>query len=1124
AQPTEPAGTASPASTADPTPSPSPEPSPTPSETPTPPPAPLLTAPASPGSATAPSWAFQATGTSATCSLAGPRAQLVEDADCRSPWAPSLTDGDGEYVVRVVAVGPGGASSPATARYLLDTTPPAAPVVEGSEGAKTDPTVSWTFAVPADVTATCTLQRGTTNVSTGLCTSPYVTELPGSGTWRLVVVLADELGNPSDPVAGPDVVLTLADPTPPSVTASPRSPSNGGADRRFTWNISPTAGSQCRFTADDLPLTGHDWAACSETVSLPTAELADGLYRLELRTVRAADGATSTTASSTVELDTRAPDPPAAVSGTSGPGNEPTASWTWAAGPDESECFLSVEGSVPGTWSPCAAGDRWSLPADGRYALWVRLVDPAGNRSTPRTGPLYVLDQVAPAAPALSGPGELGNDAAPSWRWTAGDDSSQCRLTDPAGSEGPWVACTSPYSPTLTRDGSWTVAVRLVDAGRNVSAAASSSYLLDRAAPPAPGVSGPFGVGNTRDVTWTLTGETGATAECQLVLDGVVWHAWHPCERTYVRTLTDGRWLLEARLTDRALNHGPSGVSPTYELDTVAPPAAVVTGPTGPSPGKTIAWKVTLPADTAASCRLLRDATQVLPWARCTGEETVLLGADGTYVWQVQVRDQAGNDSPVADSPGYVLDTAAPAPPVVSGPLGPDDDRAPVLTWSGEAGAAAQCQLSRGTTVVRDWRACSTPRTVDLSKEADGSYVVAVRLVDLAGNTGPAATSPTYVLDTTPPPTPVVTGTSGAAPSPRPSWTWTAPSDATSECRLTAGTTAGPWSACASPYSPTLASEGTWTLAVRLTDTAGNVSQAGTGPPYRYDATAPGAPVITPPASPGRQTAPSWGIAAEEGAAVTCRLVGPEATSAWTSCSTSRTTDLSGRPDGIYRLEAVAADLAGNTGEIGSAQYLLDTAAPPAAVVTPPATPTKDRTPVLSFSSDSGTSATCQLFHGDTAFTPVSCTSPLQLDLTGQPDGAYTVVVRLTDAAGNTSPTSTAAFVLDTTAPAVPLFTVEPATAPDRTPTWEMQHEAGSALLCRLVSPRGTLLVDGACVTPFTPDLTGRSDGTFVLQVRAVDAAGNIGEVASSTYVLDSQAPEPPTVVAPPTPGRDRTP
>lgn len=1002
--------------------------------------APTVTAAASPGNDPAAAWTFTVpAGATAECSLTQPGGSVTPTVTpCSSPWTPTLSGGDGSYTASVVLVDDGGPSTAGTAGYLLDTQAPGQPVVNGSEGRTAQSATSWAFPLPEGTEALCRLDAVGPTGTVGteqLCTSPFERDLP-DGSWQLTVGLRDAAGNRSLAGASPVVTVDTTSPAEPVITAAPVSPNNGSAGRSFTWNWTHAETAECTVTRGSTVL--HPWQTCpGGMLTQSTVELADGPVTLR---VRSSDDLQNRSGEvpSVVVLDTVAPGAPT-ITGTSGSAIVPTAAWSWSqAATDRAQCQLLVDDDPTAGYASCTSGQSWDLAADARYSLRVRLTDAAGNTGGPGTGPSYLLDRVAPAAP---------------------------------------------------------------------------------------GVTGPIGPGNDPTVTWAITGEPGAVATCRLLRGSAVVTGWKACHRSTAQTLTaDGDWVLQAFLTDAAGNTSFTGSSAVYALDTVAPGAPVVSGPTGPSQTASATWTWTGDTTANAFCRLLRDGAVLQAWARCSTSETVRLSGDGRWLWQVELVDPAGNRSGVADSPVYVHDTTAPLAPTVTGPTGPSADRTPVFTVEGEAAATVQCRLLRGTTVVTDWAACSRQHPADLTGQPDGGYVVEARLTDLALNRGPGGGSAPFVLDTIAPTAPVVSGSGGDSPEATPRWTWTGEAGTTARCQLVREGVAGEEVACTSPYSPTLTVEGSWQLRVRLTDVAGNASLAGSGPVYRYDTTAPLPPTVTPPSSPGREPVVSWSFAGETGAAAQCRLRGTEATSAWVPCVSLYVTDLTGRPDGGYVLDVRLTDPAGNTGSSGAAGFVLDRAAPVPAVVSGPTGPAVDRAPSYTFTGEPGATYTCQLAQGATVLSVQACTSPTVLDLAGRPDGSYTLGVRVTDAAGNPSSAITATYVLDSTAPTAPVFSAEPATAPDLTPTWQLTAEAGAALLCRVLGPDGVPVFDGACTSPFTADLTGWPDGAYVLQVRARDQAGNTGVAASSSYLLDTTAPDPVVATAPATPGNTRSP
>ncbi|TAL24689.1 MAG: hypothetical protein EPN99_02550, partial [Frankiales bacterium] len=427
-----------------------------------------------------------------------------------------------------------------------------------------------------------------------------------------------------------------------------------------------------------------------------------------------------------------------------------------------------------------------------------------------------------------------------------------------------------------------------------------------------------------------------------------------------------------------------------------------------------------------------------------------------------------------------------------------------------------------------DWAPCAGSFSTDLTGLPDGGYVLEARATDLAGNVSAVGTAATYVLDTTAPVAVVVTGPTGPSQLRSPAFTWSGEAGARAECQLSRdGVVVGGWVTCTSGYAPVLDRDGTWTVTVRLTDAAGNVSEPATSGGYVLDTTAPPTPVVTPPQTPGRDLAPSWGVIVESGASMECRLSGPDGvTGAWAPCTLPHVTSLTGRPDGAYVLEVRATDVAGNLSPVGSGTYVLDTVPPAAAVITTPASPGRSRIPTFTFTVEPGASTRCRVTSGSTVVSDfVPCSGSYTVDLTGLPDGTYTLSVRVSDAAGNPGPAATGTYVLDTTGPAAPVLVTSPASpSPSRSATWTFSYEPGGTLICRLTFPTGAVREISGCTSPLTIDLTGLPDGTYSLTVRAVDPAGNVGAALTDTHVIDSTALAPPTVTGPVTPGSSRTP
>src|SRR5205085_8827729 len=98
------------------------------------------------------------------------------------------------------------------------------------------------------------------------------------------------------------------------------------------------------------------------------------------------------------------------------------------------------------------------------------------------------------------------------------------------------------------------------------------------------------------------------------------------------------------------------------------------------------------------------------------------------------------------------------------------------------------------------------------------------------------------------------------------SFTFSAEAGATTACKLSGPGLAGAFAACTSPYAATLSNgDGTYTFSVRATDAAGNTGPT-TSVIYLLDTTAPSAPSVSGPATPGNNTSTTFTFTAEAGA------------------------------------------------------------------------------------------------------------------------------------------------------------------------------------------------------------------------------------------------------------------
>jgi len=350
---------------------------------------------------------------------------------------------------------------------------------------------------------------------------------------------------------------------------------------------------------------------------------------------------------------------------------------------------------------------------------------------------------------------------------------------------------------TLT-DGNYNYQVRVIDTAGNIGATASQIVTVDTTAPLASktitiaGISDDTGLSSsdfvTRDTTLTVRGTLGAALaadeRAQISLDGgVTWTTltvigtnWSYADGC---TLTDGTWNYTVRVVDLAGNVGQTATQ-NVVVDTTSPEAAKSITITGISDDTGASSSDFITSDTSLTVRgVLGAALGANEFAQISTDNgatwvNVTLAADGlnwsyvdgrtltngTTTWQVRVVDLAGNVG-ATGSQSALIDTVNPAQVLTIASISTDTGSSATdfitsdtsLTLTGSLGAGltsgevAQISLDGGAT----WTTLTTNGTqwtyTDSRTLTDGSYVYQVRVLDLAGNTGPVV-SKTVVVDT----------------------------------------------------------------------------------------------------------------------------------------------------------------------------------------------------------------------------------------------------------------------------------------------------------------------------------------------------------------------------------------
>lgn len=475
----------------------------------------------------------------------------------------------------------------------------------------------------------------------------------------------------------------------------------------------------------------------------------------------------------------------------------------------------------------------------------------------------------------------------------------------------------------------------------------------------------------------------------------------------------------------------------------------------------------------------------VEPWSITTSVLT-----EGTHIIHATAEDFLGNLSDPSTSITVVIDITPPAqppPPILppefdSGDF--DDDQITNITNPTLVGTAEPnsfVQLISGFSILgSDWADATGAYAIPVSFPIDNTYAVLARAIDLAGNVGPFSDPLLITIDTTPPPPPVIT--------------------------LDPASDSGRFD----------------------TDHITN---------------------ITTPTLVGTAEANSLVRIFANGDPIAVVRTNPDAT--WSTT----TIELA---EGVYTITATATDIAGNTGNPGVLvpDLVID--------LTPPDPPS---IPDLLAEDDSGrfdddniTNVVRPRFQGTTEPDALVTLSADGVDLGSAiadgdgnyliqvdfdlADGVYEVVARAEDLAGNEGENSDPLILVIDTIPPPPPSTPNLLAEDDsgrsdsdnvtnvNTPRFDgTSEEFAYVELIDILAPGQPVLginapddagPEGEWVTQVFPALP---DGNYLIAARAIDIAGNVGDLSDFLLVtIDTTPPDPPIIIGlaeppPPIPG-----
>jgi hypothetical protein len=1038
----------------------------------------------------------------------------------------------------------GSAPSAPTTFSIVDITPPAAPVItapaDGSVTNDNTPLVTGTAEPGSTVTVTV---GGTTYTTTagpaGNWSVPVTTPL-ADGPYPVTATATDGSGNVSPAASNNFTVDTTA--APPVITA----PTNGSATNDPTPAITGTAEPDATVqVVVDGVVVGTTTAAADGSWSLPvTTPLADGPHTVSASQTDPV-GNVSAPATSTFTVDTTAPARPVIT----GPADQTTIgdntpTITGTAEPGATVTVL-VDGTVIGTTVADASG-QWSLNtttplADGPHQVRATQTDAAGNTSQ-QTINNFTVDTSA-AAPTISSPvsGTVTNDSTPPFSGT-GEPGATVTVTtstgtvlgtalvDPAGN---WTL--TPTTPLP--DGSYTVTATQTDPVGNVSPSSSPVIFTVDTTVAAPVVSGPAPGSTTADSTPTISGAGEPGATVTVSVDGTVvgtavvatYGSWALTPST---PLADGSHTATATQTDPAGNVSPASAPDTFTIDTTPPAAPVIVTPADGSvtndPTPTYAGT----AEPLSTITVVVDGTVVgTAPVDVTGRWTLTPLAplaDGPHMVQATATDAVGNTGAPASN-AFVVDTAAPAAPVITGPADGShiNDNTPTITGTAEPGAIVAVVVdgvSLGTVTADPLTGLwSLPVTTPL---ADGKHSVTATAMDAAGNTSPAATS-TFTVDTAAPASPAVTSPANGSSTndATPVVTGTGEPGSTIEVvvdGVAVGTATvtqnGSWGL---PLTTPL-SDGPHTVTATSTDVAGNTSPPSAPVTFTVDGNPPAPPAILTPANGSwtADTTPLISGTAEPGATVTVTVdgtvLGITVAAPGGTWSVPVATPLA---DGSHTASATATDAAGNISAPTTNTFNVDTLSPSAPVITSPAdgSVNGDNTPSIVGTAEPGASVTVSVDGVVIGAVVADAKGEWFLDVTTPlADGLHTVSAIQTDRAGNVSPATSNGFTVDTTVAAPTISIPQSGTIiNDATPLIAGTGEPGATVTVTTSTGQvlATAVVDASGTWAFNS--VSLPDGTYTITASQVDLGGNVSQNSAAAIFTVDTGVAPPVISTP---------
>ncbi|TML19511.1 MAG: hypothetical protein E6G32_12085 [Actinobacteria bacterium] len=1055
---------------------------------------------------------------------------------------------DGLYDFRTVATDAGGntesAPTPVTNRRIDNTAPSATMLSPGNP-----------------VHGSVTLASNTSDAGSGIASVSYEIAPNGGsfssqpalwdttgvidGLYDLHVTVTDVAGNSTTS----SLITTRVDNTPPSLTFS--SPAAGAV----VSGIVPLVASSSDASPASPPVSFEyklhsdaTWTATPASWNTTALPAGDGLY--DLRATATDDaGNTTRVVNANILVDSVPPSvtitaPPASINGSfPSPTTfsaDATDSGSGVASVEFFECSNTSVDCATGTFNSLGVdttapyGVSWNVPSDGNHALEAVATDNAGH---PASTVVNVSVDSTPPDTGFTGVPADPSSAPATFTFASTEPNStfECRID-----VGPWNGCTSPHTFTGLTDGPHTVDVRATDQAGNTDPTPDSwTWHRDTTHPsgalddPGRNVRGLVTLtSSSNDPTSNGYASGVGSVSYQYSADGTTWATIGTLTSAPFDTLNwntvgiaDGVYQLRIVVTDVAGNVTGSTPVANVRIDNTPPTTSQ------DDPGAYLRLTKTLTGSAADSggsgidhVDFQRAPTSGGPWTTIgtatsapysTSFDTLGV-TDGHYDFRTVAVDVAGNQAislPVTDRlvdntpPTGTMNDPSTAGGFVRGTISltsvTDDPNG--SDGSGVASIAYEYSTDGGAT----WT--NTGSTLNTTALPDGGLKLHVVVTDRAGNTATSAA----VDDTIDNTKPVTTDDAPAGWQASDVTVNLTANDAGSGVNVTEySVDGGAYTVGTSvtiPAPPDGSNDGVHTIAYFSADHVGNIEQVKSAT-VLIDATPPACPSCTA-ADYLRGTVTLSASPSDGGAGI--KSVAFQYTdhggSTWTTIGTDTTGpapyttawDTTAVPDGHYDLQILVTDNADNTTITSLPDKVVDNTAPNVALVGAPTEGAVVTGNVgISASAADATSpiASVEFFvRGSSINTDTTAPYTTSWDSTSGPDGTATIVVVVTDMAGNstTSPVRTITVDNRSLVPTLDdpgqylrgVVTLTASSDPDTVSVDFQRAPAGSGTW-------STITTDTSAPFSASLDTSTLTDGLYDFRVVATDGTGNTGTSA----------------------------